>query len=436
MANGQIWDEGYEYGSVLPYRFPINKDGQKAGDTEWNPLYSGLVRGPLNMLGDLISSTGKAMRGGYSQDEMADAGARMGVESMMLGLGMSKPSGSMGIFGGRLAKTADTKKLAEALHMESVGADKEAIWRKTGWFRDQDGRMKFEIPDDKARLKTENLQPGRMSPENVHIPFSWDMTAEQKAKGGLVLNDVLEHPALFEAYPHLAELPVKAMPLGSMLGGTRGAIAEDEVGKTLMYLSGGLPEDILSTGLHETQHGVQRAENFARGGSPEKFLTKEFNDSYKQANEVLKSARGALVTMAPNLNVYRAASGLRAKQRGLTKESINGLWRPELEALEEAERLGPYWEHYIQAEERMKSFEGTKTEAYTSYRHLAGEAESRNVQSRRAGIKENKSGYRDPNNESLRVDRTMPPWMTRDVEDKDLLVEFEPVEHDPFKGAK
>lgn len=89
-------------------------------------------------------------------------------------------------FGGINAKTADMAQLAKAREMEEQGEAREAIFRETGWFRGADGRWRFEIDDSGARILPE------------------------KAREGQVLGDVLEHPALYEAYPELSGYPITA----------------------------------------------------------------------------------------------------------------------------------------------------------------------------------------------------------------------------------
>jgi hypothetical protein len=56
------------------------------------------------------------------------------------GLGMVRPASSLGTFGGRLAKTADHAKLAQAEELAARGAAREQIWNETGWFQGADGK--------------------------------------------------------------------------------------------------------------------------------------------------------------------------------------------------------------------------------------------------------------------------------------------------------
>jgi len=57
--------------------------------------------------------------------------------------------GDMAIFGGVLAKNADMGALRKAKLLEDTGADRNKIWKETGWFNDK-GDWKFEIDDSKS----------------------------------------------------------------------------------------------------------------------------------------------------------------------------------------------------------------------------------------------------------------------------------------------
>lgn len=160
-----------------------------------------------------------------------------------LGRGMMThaPAGTtdVGMFAGRNARTADHAKLAAAEWAESRGASREAIHTETGWFRGVDGKWRFEIPDNAAKIHAERGQFG----------------------------DAFSHPELFDAYPDLANARL-AMDAAS--GGQyepRGArpetisIGEDHYRR----YPGTIPPE--SVALHEAQHGIQGREGFATGAN-------------------------------------------------------------------------------------------------------------------------------------------------------------------------
>ena len=63
------------------------------------------------------------------------------------GMSVARP-GAAGVFGGRLAKSANLDALKEAEQMGARGANRQEIWDKTGWFQGADKKWRFEIPDD------------------------------------------------------------------------------------------------------------------------------------------------------------------------------------------------------------------------------------------------------------------------------------------------
>ena len=56
-------------------------------------------------------------------------------------------------FGGVKAKNIDINGLLTAIDMEKRKIDPQIIWKNTGWHRGSDGKMRFEIDDEKAKLK-------------------------------------------------------------------------------------------------------------------------------------------------------------------------------------------------------------------------------------------------------------------------------------------
>src|SRR5690606_11900859 len=94
-------------------------------------------------------------------------------------------------FGGRRAKTANEDHLALARSLEREGKDEWAIWHNTGWARGVDGKWRFEIPDDGA-----------------DFGVAWNTLRRRKSETSL--DEAFDHPALFEAYPILRDVKVRA----------------------------------------------------------------------------------------------------------------------------------------------------------------------------------------------------------------------------------
>lgn len=203
-----------------------------------------------------IQAAGSANRW-LNLDPHLDEGDLLALPGGMVGLnavaGGMQP-GAAGVFGGRLAKTADHAKLATAERMAAEGAPREAIWNETGWFQGADKKWRFEIDDSKTAI-------GRPGPK--YEPFD-DYWYGQSASGNF--GDILkDRSGLRSAYPSIdAENTIitKGGNSGERGFGRIIANAEDSA-------------DLRSILLHEKQHGIQDVEKFGRGGSSRQFTPDE-----------------------------------------------------------------------------------------------------------------------------------------------------------------
>ncbi len=162
-------------------------------------------------------------------------------------------------FAGTKARTADLGKLDEAMALENIGRDSVPMrdgrvvgspsdtHRSTGWHRGVDGRWRWEIDDSAAKVR-----------------MGW--LAQAKA-GGTTLDQVLDHPALFEAYPHLAQVRVRVVPSTREMGSydPRTNVLTVRGGAAVYDARG--PNSLRSLLLHEVQHAIQSFEGFAGGGN-------------------------------------------------------------------------------------------------------------------------------------------------------------------------
>ena len=104
----------------------------------------------------------------------------------------------IGIFGGKGAKTANLDMLKQAQKMMDEGVPHETIRNRTGWERGPEGKWRFEISDAEARIKPEH-------PEDR----IYEADAASRASGfrpNQRLEQQLEHPAAYEAYPWLKDM--------------------------------------------------------------------------------------------------------------------------------------------------------------------------------------------------------------------------------------
>lgn len=193
--------------------------------------------------------------------------------------------GALGIFGGRLAQSADLNALNKAQKMDLIGHPRSEIWDQTGWFKGADGKWRFEIPDRNATINSSlpeaeratDLSEEGVAPELQHGtwvagggPTDNDLRAIPR-DDTFLLPEVLKHPELYESYPHLKNVVVdSAFGMG---GDVKGVFHPPDPGGPVGI---GLGDSSLlgmrSAALHELQHAVQEREGFLRGSNPSKFV--------------------------------------------------------------------------------------------------------------------------------------------------------------------
>ncbi len=98
------------------------------------------------------------------------------------------------LIGEKGANNLGDKLLYRAKNLEANGATPEEIYKKSGWYRGADNKWRMEISDGKA---IENPKIERVVDEE---------TGEVFFRG--TLEDIYDNPALYKAYPHLADLKI------------------------------------------------------------------------------------------------------------------------------------------------------------------------------------------------------------------------------------
>lgn len=376
---------GWENANLLP----IQKN-RKTGQWAW---------GMPNSLAAALSgimAPGKAANGLY--ERMIDPTTGVNYYDGMLGdvsnlagmltLGggaIPKPKGSLGIFGGEMALTADKTALETAKKMAADGANRDEIWNATGWFKGKDDKWRFEIPDDAATFTppaNSASMPGRLdvaekrfteltgkpgmqmwnkeSPERT-AALQWaddQLLALREQASGDPLSSVLSHSELYKNYPELKDILTAKETINGYAGaynngrltyGGHGIIADSKVPS---------PRSVI---LHELQHGVQQKEGFGQGGN---LGTGKYYKTLEIAN--LEDARDSLLATA-NAQPTDEARQFFASKAAAVDQKI----------------------------ERMAA------KAY--YERLSGEVEARNVQARMDLTPEQR--------------RAKAPWKTQDVPD-------------------
>jgi hypothetical protein len=343
LREGLAVEPGWNYGRVLPLRSREGEGGKIEMELALPESLRDLATGALDLL-----------EGPYTGRMTPEASNAL----FNLATAMPKPSGAVGIFGGRLARTADKRKLAQAEQLAANGASREEIFEKTGWFQGVDGAWRFEIPDTTAKLRPD-MPRSSLNKETVMLNYGEPRRADQ----------VLDHPELFAAYPELAGIETKAMPLASIWS-LRGAYNEPE---NRLFMSGGNEKDFTSTMLHELQHAVQGREDFARGGNSGQFLPPGAADELAE----FKRIRGNYDSLLQDakINPYTLEYALDAIAAG--KKPM----RYQQEEIDRAREAG-LLDDYASLMAKYRPLKAAQESAYDQYKRLAGEVEARNVENR------------------------------------------------------
>lgn len=235
--------------------FPIGEYKQPDGSNKFGLAWPGILSGDLPQMGD-------------RSPEAVQAYGRAALSGVMLpGAGRAAagvPSNAVGIFGGRLAKTADQAALAKAEELAAKGAPREQIWTETGWFQGPDKKWRFEIDDSGARLN-------EWTPAHGQANAAWPNRKGPVTE--LSTDAYINHPELARAYwPTRDSEPGFFFAeqngyAGRQHPGRNGDPGSIEIGiRTTLD-----PQKQRSTSLHELQHEIQDREGFARGASKEQF---------------------------------------------------------------------------------------------------------------------------------------------------------------------
>ena len=233
------------------------------------------------------------------------------------------------IFGGEKALGANKAKLKTARDMAKNGAKDDEIWAKTGWYKDIDGKWKFEINPKGGDSKI-------FSDEISTIEGEIGTIADQRLAQieGKKLGEILKDDELFASYPMLKNIKISAETKNYA-----GSFKGDEITLNLS-LKG---DELKSSLYHEIQHAVQDIEGFAKGTSPENI----------------------------NFQSFKEWQELKAQALQKTRE-IN---KDKMAKMSDAERI--IFDDNLQNYARNKANE-------QMYLRSAGEAESRNVETRQA----------------------------------------------------
>lgn len=261
-------------------------------------------------------------------------------------------------FAGQKASTANLEQLKNAQEMETLGADMKSIRKATGWFKGMDGKWRFEINDSEMTYhRGGDAAFSRDHPDYAEyqkLMRKWmtgEVTAEEETRlrqmdetwgreygrlservdrGNATLEDILDHEALFRAYPQLRRTKVE---FADMPKNTMGSYSPSQ---NLITLSNELRNAPESTLVHEIQHAIQNEEGFTRGSNRE-YWEEKLTSGDKIQSKGFQDAREKLIQFQMDkANEEALALKDKIEQAGELDDDLteyDRLW-------EEAERRG------------------------------------------------------------------------------------------------
>lgn len=256
-----------------------------------------------------------------------------------------------------------------AKQMEKAKKDAKIIKMATGWEKGVDDKWRYEMPDAKIK-DTIDVGGG-----NIVKRFEEDMLWTDGK-----LEDAVDAPKLFEAYPQLKNIKIHTdavmndMPSNGEYNPQTKTITihADE----LKYLN-----SILN---HEIQHVIQREEGFAHGGTPEQ-VERDFN-----AAKAEWKARSYAFELEEKAKEMGGEYNQSEVEKALIQE-YKDMDMPEFIPDKETRIKGFNYFARGYADRsmddaikrfRLDRFQRTDFDSYQEYRKLAGEVEARNVQKR------------------------------------------------------
>lgn len=308
------------------------------------------------------------------------------------------------------AKTADSAALRRAEALEKSGTDNETIRQETGWYRGMDGQWRFEIDDSgaafsrsgEAQYSADNADYARYT-QLMNRMLTGELTEAEHAEllgldkkngstkkelarrideGNATLRDIMQHNALFEAYPEIAETKVK---FADMPSGTAGSYNRETNTITLDTKLKYDANEALDALMHEVQHRVQAAEGFASGTNPGYWNR---GDNYDRAAEKYRNNRVRLLNRLSTEDLalydeYRSAE----REMGAMLDGSMLYDESRMDALEKRsdelyrELYGKAWFGKLNRYDRILGDAGEAVKEF--YRNTAGEIEARDAAARR-----------------------------------------------------
>lgn len=184
---------------------------------------------------------------------------------------------------GTESRTADTHSLTMARQMAENGDSELEVYQKTGWYQGADGKWRFEIDDSEMKVDTsgkysrnpdirryqELMEKVYFSDTGTKVEENELRALDKNLKGVSFepkkLDEIMQHPKLFEAYPELREIDVRFVKKDGFLAAYHPGFDEIAINTSLRLDKEKLRKAI----THEVQHAIQTIEGFAGGANTE-----------------------------------------------------------------------------------------------------------------------------------------------------------------------
>ncbi len=299
--------------------------------------------------------------------------------------------------------------LETARAMAAAGKTSEEIRALTGWFPSKyDGKMRWDLPDAGAKLIDYGAYKAKATETYGGEVFN-TLTmsgALDRMKSGKVLklSDIMDHAALFEAYPDAGDIPFFPIGGGIVNASFRQLDGKPMITATVALTGNQISEDSRTAILHEVQHYIQSREGFARGGSANNLVTAadiadaaKFRDAHLGLKKYKKQLQGLADALAEERSKKKnmlgfggpdgkAIDSIEAQVAKIT-ESVNSVWEYQQKNLsidKDSTRAS-----LLSAINRVDDTLGSSWVTTNRnkgldmlYRSLAGEIEARDVQAR------------------------------------------------------
>lgn len=368
--------DAVKFGQELQQAAPVSDEqrAQNLRTTGWDALSATPGPGNLIAASDAVKSAGDAYdqfsQGNLGKGALATALAALSSVGAVTGLPMGRLAGDvakgassrLNTFVGPEAKTADKVALQHAEALKKAGADRDEIWRATGWAWDERGLPYFEVDDSAAKL----AKPGFFSSQPEYF------------------DQFMDHPELFKARPDIAEL--RFSETGAPGSGFFLPSDELSAGGRIDVGPGG-DATRKSIGLHEGQH----AADLGRGASYGANSSVSSPEVIQEVESVMREKFGDAFS-----NWQDAHKNYQDLFRG-----PHSLGSPEMDEA---------FKTLTKADQDLAAAQGSRravSPASYAYQNNPGEARARNTEARR--------------DFSALDRRDSPPWHTLDVDEADIL---------------